>query len=184
MTHKEHDSYDVFCSSYWKKKESWLLTLGASDFIHSRTCQTECIQTITDECVNRPVGHLSRVTPWELWAVCSLCCPQWFASPLLLLFCPNDTISTCCFHLIIVRGVTSISITALFNFCDCVIGNSLLIFSGTDLPIQLLIFYLSNFLNPSWLRSHVGSVTHTHSVTALKHSPCCHVFYIQCHWIS
>lgn len=149
-----------FAAVTGKKKRSWLLTLVASDFIHSWTCQTECIQTITDKCVNRPVGCPSRLTPWWSCAVCSLCHPQWFASCLLLLFCQKDTISTCCFRLIIVRGVASINYPDLFNLWDCVIGNSLLIFSGADLLIQLLIFYFGNFLIPSWLKLHVGSNTH------------------------
>lgn len=155
MTHRERAHYDVFCSSYCeKKKESfdyWLWKPGI--FIHSWTCQTECIQTITHECVNRPVVHRYKVTPWQLYSVwgCSLCHPQWFVSFLFLLFCQNDWISTRCFQLIMVRGVASVKFTHLFILWDCVIGNSMLVSSGADLLIQLLIFSLGSFLIPLWL---------------------------------
>lgn len=108
-----HVRYDVFCSSYWKKDvEFWLLTLEARDFIHSWTCQTEeRIQAITDECVNRPAVHPSKVTPWQLYSVwdCSLCHPQSFAS-CLFSPCQNDWALTSCFQLIMVRGVASLLI--------------------------------------------------------------------------
>lgn len=55
MTHKEHDCYGVFCSSYWKKKslDYWLL---------GPTCHTECIQTITD---SRELSSPACLSEWH-----------------------------------------------------------------------------------------------------------------------
>lgn len=87
MTHREHAGYDVFFSSLLENNMSkfWLLMLEAGDVIHSWTCQTECTQTITDERVNRPAVHPSRVTPWQLYGVWghSPCHPQWFVPAFL-----------------------------------------------------------------------------------------------------
>lgn len=159
----------------------WLLTLEGGDFIHSWTCQTECIQTITDERVNRPVVHPSNVTPWHLYSVWdrSLCHPQWFAFCLPLLFCQNDWVSTSCFHLIMVRGVASVKFTLLFILWYCVIGNSLFALSGADSLIQLLIFLYGNFLIPPWLKLHVCSGTNKH-FKAPQRSNC----MISCHVLS
>lgn len=52
-----HVHYDVFCSSYWKKNKFFYywepVILSTAE--HAKTD----IQTITDECVNRPVLHPS-----------------------------------------------------------------------------------------------------------------------------
>lgn len=141
MTHREHVSYDVFCSSYWKKDiDFWLLTLEARDFIHSWTCQTECIQAITDERVNRPVVRLSKVTPWQLYRVWLLTLPPTVICILLLY--PTNWISI---------PLLSPQYGYLW---DCVIGNSLLV-----LTCWFKYLLLGNFLIPLWLKLHVGSNT-------------------------
>lgn len=129
-----------------KDVDVWLLTLEASDFIHSWTCQTECIQAITDECVNRPVVHPSKVTPWQLYDVwdCSLCHPQWFASfAAFFFFSVRVTESQPAVFTSLWSEVWQVSGLLIYLFSGIVVlfGNSLLVLTGADLLIQLLIFF-------------------------------------------
>lgn len=168
-----------------KDVDVWLLTLEASDFIHSWTCQTECIQAITDECVNRPVVHPSKVTPWQLYDVwdCSLCHPQWFASFAAFFFFLSEwpNLNPLCLpHYGQRCGKCQVYSFIYSVGLSCYLGIPCWFSLELTCWSNCWSFFLGNFLIPPWLRLHVGSNTNRH-FTAPQHSECilwCHILSV------